>query len=181
MRFRLTTAALLLSMSFTAVGCSQNDKNADPSSSASMTSDASASATASGSASAKPSASDSTSAPSPSGATASDSNEETPGILISLPAGNEFKSFMKISDESASKVIKLFDGADWEKKESIPMNTSPKCKIAKLAGDRQTDIYYLWTDDAAAYELVNETGGAYAKLSKKDSAELAKLLPLPTA
>ena len=54
-------------------------------------------------------------------------------------------------------------------------------QACEAVGDRQTDIYYLWTDDAAAYELVNETGGAYAKLSKKDSAELAKLLPLPAA
>lgn len=88
---------------------------------------------------------------------------------------------MKIGKENAKKIIELLDGADWEKKESIPMSSSPTCKLAELSGDKQTDVYYVWTGNADAYELVKETGSGYAKLSKKDSAALAKLLPLPAA
>lgn len=181
MRIKLTAAALLLTASLAAAGCSNHNNDANPSSSAATAPEASASssATASTAATATGSASAAPSGEAPSSPAAGEGQSQY-GILISLPSGNEYKSFMKISDADAAKVIKLLDGADWEKKDSIAMAASPTCKLAKLAGEQQKDTYYVWTGDPAAYELVKDTGGsAYAKLSKKDSAALAKLLPLP--
>lgn len=180
MMIRLSAAALLIAGSLAVAGCSNND--ASPSASAQATVSASAPASSSP-ASAEPSGGGTASAPASSGeasptASAGEAQAKD-GILISLPSGNEFKPYMQLSDENAAQTLKLLDGADWEKKEGIAMQSSPTCKLSKLDGDRTTDIYYLFAADAAAYELVKETGGEYAKLSKSDSAALAKLLPLP--
>ncbi|MDG0810831.1 hypothetical protein [Cohnella rhizosphaerae] len=185
MKLRITTAALLLSVSLAAAGCTNHDKNAESTSSASPSPEATQTASGSASASAPasgspqeteaaPSASPSASAPasSPDGEAA-----DAPGFLISLPSGSEFKPFMQISEQSAKKVEAVLKSAEWEKKESVAMSTSPSYKLSALAGDKETDVYYVWTADADAYELVKEKGSGYVKLSKKDSAALAKLLP----
>lgn len=192
MKLRITTAALLLSVSLAAAGCTNHDKNADPSSSASITPEAtqtasgSASATATATLPASPSASDAV--PSASGSASSSSPAasageaaDAPGFLISLPSGSDFKPFMQISEQNAKKVDAVLDGANWEKKESVSMSASPSYKLSALSGDRETNVYYVWAGDADAYELVKENGSGYVKLSKKDSASLAKLLPLPAA
>ncbi|WP_217595424.1 hypothetical protein [Cohnella sp. GbtcB17] len=183
MRLRITTAALLLSVSLAAAGCTNHDKNAEstasasPSPSATQTASESATASASGSpqaTDAAPSASGTAPASSPA-ATAADA--DAPGFLISLPSGSDYKPFMQISEQNAEKVEAVLSGADWQKKESVAMSASPSYKLSALAGDKETEVYYVWTTDADAYELVKENGSEYAKLSKKDSASLAKLLP----
>lgn len=185
MRLRITTAALLLSVSLAAAGCTNHDKNAEsiasasPSSGATQTASESASAPASASGSpqatdAAPTASGTAPASSPA---ATPADADAPGFLISLPSGNDFKPFMQISEQNAEKVEAVLNGADWQKKESVAMSASPSYKLSALAGDKETEVYYVWTTDADAYELVKEKGSEYAKLSKKDSASLAKLLP----
>ncbi|MFC3800354.1 hypothetical protein [Cohnella sp. GCM10012308] len=186
MKLRITTAALLLSVSLAAAGCANHDKNADPTASASLSPDttqsasesATATATASGSPAATdaaPTASASASASDPA-ASAGEAADER-GYLISLPSGSAYKPFMQISEQNAKKVEALLSDADWEKKESVSMPSAPSYKLSALAGDRETDVYYVWAGNADAYELVKENGTGYVKLSKKDSESLAKLLP----
>ncbi|MFD2334021.1 hypothetical protein ACFSR7_32610 [Cohnella sp. GCM10020058] len=186
MKLRITTAALLLTVSLAAAGCTNHDKNADPTASASMSPGTTQSASGSASATATepgsptateaaPSASASASASTP--AASAGENADAPGFLISLPSGSMYKPFMQISEENAKQVEAVLDDADWERKESVAMPSAPSYRLSALAGDRETDVYYVWAGNADAYELVKEKGSGYVKLSKKDSESLAKLLP----